>query len=120
MIFVPTLDEHKNKYKQNKELLDNELNIATCSNYDWIVIVVFYSALHLVEGELAKQNLHTYKHDSRMGMVNKYSSFVNIRATYKYLYDRSIVARYHAANSSNAVAQKCLKHLSDIEKEISL
>ena len=120
MIFVPTLDEHKNKYKQNKELLNNELNITTCSNYDWIVIVVFYSALHLVEGELARQGLHTYKHDNRMGLVNKYNSFVKIRAIYKYLYDRSIVARYHATNSTNAVAKKCLKHLSDIEKEIVL
>lgn len=117
---MPTIQEHKNKYTKNKELLNNELNIASCSNYDWIVIVVFYSALHLVEGELAKSNLHTDRHIERNGMVNMYHAFIKIRAAYKFLYDRSIVARYHATSCNNATAQKCLKLLSDIEKEISL
>ena len=117
---MPTLEQHKNKYEQNKKLLDEELNITNCTNYDWIITVAFYSALHLVEGELAKANIHTKTHTDRDTMVGRNRAFIKIRSKYKLLHDRSRVARYGANCSNKLKAVHCLQVLSDIEKEISL
>lgn len=117
---MPTLDEHKKKYDINKRLLTNELNINKCACYDWIVVVAFYAALHLTEGELSKQDLHTTNHTSRGGLVDSYSGFRMIRSQYKVLYDRSRVARYGPACMSKSKAEYALKCLEDIEKQIAL
>ena len=117
---MPSLEQHNSKYTQNKELLDNELNIASCTNYDWIITVSFYAALHMIEGELAKTNIHTQTHTDRSVMVGRNRSFIRIRNQYKMLHDRSIAARYGASILSKAKAQQSLQLLADIENEITL
>ena len=117
---MPTLEQHKSKYSQNRALLDNELNILSCINYDWIITVSFYSALHLVEGELAKSNIHMKTHTDRAVMVGRNRAFDKIRSKYKMLHDRSIAARYGASSSKKGKALQSLQLLADIENEIIL
>lgn len=117
---MPTLKEHKNKYDINKNLLDNELKIGDCTCYDWITVVAFYSAMHLIEGELAKSNIHNGDHTCRKRTVERFSNFRSIRNQYKVLYDRSRVARYGPAVIDKAKAENALECLKEIEKEITL
>ena len=50
---MPTGDEHKKKYINNKKVL-KLLNIQDKDQCDWIATIAFYSALHIIENELAK------------------------------------------------------------------
>lgn len=117
---VPTLEQHKKKYNKNRELLRKELNIDTCDNYDWIVTVAFYSAIHLVEAELAKSDIHTRVHTDRSVNVERFNIFRDVRAQYKALHDRSVVARYEGVCMSKKKAEQALKYLNDIEKVIEI
>lgn len=117
---VATLDEHKSQYESNKILLNKELDIKTCPYYDWVVTVAFYSALHLVEGELAKCNAHCETHKHRNDTVCGNPMFLKIRSKYKALYDRSIVARYYAKPLNKKKAEEALMLLGEIEKTIKL
>ena len=117
---MPTLDQHKNKYEHSRMLLDNELSIDSCTNYDWIVTVAFYVAMHLLEGEMSKSGIHTRTHVDRDVMVARNRAFIKIRSKYKMLHDRSIVARYGAQCLDKKKAEQALQLLADIEKEIVL
>ena len=117
---MPSLENHKIKYTQNKALLAKELNIETCQNYDWMITIMFYTALHLVEGELAKTSVHTKTHTDRHTMINRNTVFRNIKAKYKTLHDRSIAARYSGKVATKTKAEYCMQLLEDIEKEITI
>lgn len=117
---MPNELQHKDKYVENRKLLDNELNIENAQYYNWIATVAFYAAMHLVEGELAKSDIHNKTHLDRGNVVEKFSCFRNIRGQYKTLHDRSIIARYGKMSINKAKAEQALKCLNDIEKEINL
>lgn len=113
---MPTLEQHKKKYTKNRELLDKELNMENCDNYDWIVTVAFYAAIHLVEAELAKSNIHTRLHTDRSVNVERFNAFRTVRAQYKALHDRSVVARYEGTCMNKKKAEQALKYLAAIEE----
>lgn len=115
---MPTENEHRKKYQDNKELLDNELSLSNSTRYNWILTVAFYSALHLVEARLASYGFHGPNHAARDNMVYQYSDFKNIRAKYKDLHTKSIIARYSAEDISKEKAKTALRYLEDIEKEL--
>lgn len=117
---LPTVEEHKKKYRENKDVLNHELNIDNCKCYDWIATVAFYSAVHLVEGKLAESGVHTDNHTNRKRAVERFGIFRNIRNQYKALYDRSRIARYEACCLNEKKARQSLEFLSDIEKEIQI
>lgn len=117
---MPTFDEHKTKYDKNKELLEQELNISKCTNYDWIVTVAFYTALHLVEAECAKTNIHNATHTDRGVYINRDRRFIKIRSQYKFLHDRSLAARYSSKIANKEKAEMALLTLKEIEKEIGI
>lgn len=112
--------KHKDKYLENKSILENEMNVETSSHYNWIATIAFYAALHLVESELAKNGIHSKTHSDRGNVVERYAAFRNIRNQYKNLHDRSIVARYEGSNINKAKAEQALRWLKDIENEIML
>lgn len=117
---MPSVSQHKMKYLENKQLLDNEMNIKSNTHYNWVTTIAFYAAVHLVEGELAKNDVHTTTHVSRDGFIEKYSAFRNIRNQYKFLHDKSVIARYTELNINQKKAEQAIRYLNDIEKEIQL
>ena len=115
---MPNINEHMKKYEENRTLLDNELNIEMCNCYNWIVTIAFYAAMHLVESSLAVNNIHSKTHIGRNTMIDRMSEFQEIRAQYKFLHDRSVIARYEAANMNKKKAVMALGFLNQIEKKI--
>lgn len=112
------MNEHIKKYEENRKLLDNELNINICNCYNWIVTIAFYAAMHLVESSLAVNNIHNKTHISRNNMIDRMSEFREIRAQYKFLHDRSVIARYEAANMNKQKAEMALTLLNQIESKM--
>ena len=117
---MPSELQHKEKYAENRKLLDNELNIENEKYYNWISTVAFYAAMHLIEGKLANDDIHNKTHLDRGNVVERYSYFRNIRTQYKTLHDRSIVARYGKSSVNKKKAEQALKCLEEIEKEINI
>lgn len=115
---MPSENEHRKKYQDNRDLLNNELSFDNSKRYNWILTVAFYSALHLVEARLASYGFHGRNHTLRENMVYQYSDFINIRAKYKDLHTKSIVARYSGKNITEEKARTAIKYLEDIEKEL--
>ena len=115
---VATEKEHRKKYRENKNILENELSIDRTVSYNWIATIAFYSVLHLVEGKLATYNIHSKSHTASENMVNSQRDFRNIRTKYKTLHTRSIVARYSGENISKDKAMEALQYLKDIEREL--
>ena len=117
---MPSESEHKRKYLENKGILENEMNVESSRHYNWVTTIAFYAAVHLVEGELAKSNIHNTNHADRGTIVERYASFKKVRSQYKFLHDKSVIARYAGANMNREKAERALSCLKDIEKEIHL
>lgn len=120
---MPSTDQHMKKYLDNKELLNaSELNIETTKHYDWVVTIAFYSAVHIIEGEIFQNSSilgeHTKNHKKRAEIVGAHERFKNIRAKYNQLQTRCWVARYEAHRTSKDQAKRMLEYLRDIEEEL--
>ena len=59
---------------------------------EWEVAILFYSALHYVEGFLATQGAHPKSHHERFALV---SNLTGVARYYEILFKRSMNARYH-------------------------
>ena len=115
---MPSTEEHKRKYDENRRLLDTNLNIEDCDFYNWIVTVSFYAALHLVEAKLAEYGIDSKDHFARCNNVERFSQFKNNRSQYKTQYDKSRIERYDGAFMNRKKGEFALKCLSEIEKQL--
>lgn len=87
--------EHHTQYNRNKKLLNTStFNLTQTVYYDWIVTIIFYCSLHLVEKYLATEDKHNFKHFERNNFVQNEEFFKDIRDEYKTLYVESKRARY--------------------------
>lgn len=77
---MPSIEEHKRKYDENRRLLDTNLNIKYCDFYNWIVTVSFYAALHLVEAKLAEHGIDSKDHFARSSNVERFNQFKSIQS----------------------------------------
>ena len=115
---MPSIEEHKRKYEENRRLLDTNLNIECCDFYNWIVTVSFYAALHLVEARLAEEGVDSKDHFARNNNVERFRYFKNIRNQYKTLYDKSRIARYDGSFMNKKKGEFALKCLKEIEEQL--
>jgi hypothetical protein len=92
---MPNNDLHLQQYKHNRELLEIEDLKADKSNYpDWIITVLFYCAVHLVEKELSKDNKHNKRHTDRAVDIVQDTKLSVVADQYNALYMQSRRARY--------------------------
>ncbi|MBN1910115.1 MAG: hypothetical protein JW818_10275 [Pirellulales bacterium] len=64
---------------------------------EWITVVAFYKALHVVEAVFEHQGLeHGKNHESREALLKKHNRFEEIFRNYRALWAASTVARYLA------------------------
>jgi len=98
---MPSADEHYKKYLHNKKLRSADVFSKGIMFADWVIVIMFYEAVHLIERELAKQPLqpfHSKDHAVRMGWVTRTASLNKISKAYAALYMQSRRARYDCVN----------------------
>ena len=67
---------------------------------DWAVVVLFYSALHIVDAFLAIHGIHPGSHERRVKLVNTMHDLKPIADEFMILKDESELARYNAKKFS--------------------
>jgi hypothetical protein len=85
---------HISQAKHN-ESLATRLNDGMMEYKDWILITLFYSAVHYVESVRATKGDHSANHAERSNFIrDSYKSNRNFRNAYKSLKDGAWEARY--------------------------
>ena len=119
---MPTVSQHSNQYVHNKEILAlSEFDLTKNTNYDWIVTITFYTALHLVEKALASLSnpYHSKKHKDRNNLVFSVDILKPIATHYQTLYNQSLRARYNCYSFTTSDVQQVLNYLQIIEKQLA-
>lgn len=116
---MPDIQQHKDKYLENKNILDNLFNPNIDSHRNWYTTITFYAALHIIDmqfADLGKNNLSS--HIKRQDEMQKSEAFsAKICIMYKFLSDYSRVARYDAGIVTPTIANQCKIYLQKIELE---
>lgn len=125
---VPTIRMRQLQYKHNKETMVQVQ--SSCTAYDWIVTMAFYSALHLVDAHLQivgkKVAYHAMgkkgkrdSHEIRNNLVIREKQLGDaIAAAYNALFRESIKARYECVPFSSKRVRDALEYLNIIEKNL--
>lgn len=109
-------EKHIQKYNKNKQVFNSELfNIE--NNFDWKVTIIFYAAVHLIEGSIDGKTKCT-SHKDRYDIVNR--SFRKIIDDYENLYKLSKKARYNCVKIKEYEVDSALMSLRQIESNISV
>lgn len=89
-------DAHQNQYLENKKLLRESIfNKQSTIYYDWMLTIIFYCSLHLVEKYISKKvHKHNMRHYERNNYVCCDPFLKPIAQEYNTLYSESIRARY--------------------------
>lgn len=117
---MPTAQEHRKKYQDNKELMNTVLDIKISAHRNWIVTMSFYTALHIIEAKLHKEiGAHSHDHKERARLLDETELFSNkVRQKYKQLETYSKIARYEKDDIRLAVAEQMKRFAMEIESEI--
>lgn len=90
---MPSRSKHENKVQSNQRFLDAIApTVETAA--DWVAVVAFYTAVHLVETLRALDNEHSRDHFERLEYVQK--NHRDIHHPFRSLFDVSKLARYEA------------------------
>ncbi len=98
---MPSSQEHRAKYEDNRNHLDTGNNGRPLSTLSacWAATVAFYAALHLVDRLAARANYHPPNHTDRNAFVA--GQHRPIWSAYNALYQASRTARYGTVNQFN-------------------
>ncbi len=100
------------------------------TNYDWVVTICFYSAIHYVDDIAFPQDINGItcnnidqakfaypqngRHATRLRIVSDFHK--SIRNKYSWLDQQSRYSRYNSYKVSKDYAEKALKYLEDIKE----
>ena len=89
---MPSADQHRKKAEKNRALLA----LVSPNDYpDWVVVIAFYTAVHLVERlRAASGDGHSRDHADRLAYVHMHHS--TIHTAYYQLQNASMLARYQS------------------------
>ena len=119
---MPDYDTHLSCYKHNRKLLDSL--ILNKDYNDWEITVIFYCAVHLIEGFFSKSTLspnglHSDSHRNRFVLINKFKCLKRISGEYQALYNLSILSRYEKNTLKNKDVQDAKAVLKKIETSLN-
>lgn len=118
---MPSEAQHRRQYEHNKELLNIPDFCIQSTNYiDWVVTILFYAAVHVVEMDLARLPYHSLNHEERERAMARRASCKRILKEYHALYMASRKARYDCHNYTPQDAIVFQNHLARIEKNFGL
>lgn len=88
---MPNPKQHQQKADDNRAFLNS---LSSTGPAEWIAVVAFYTAVHLIEKLLAYRSppLHSKNHEERNDAVRKH--YKAIQKEYHELFNLSLVARY--------------------------
>ncbi len=110
---MPSDAEHLAVAERNQQLIDHLL--PDISRFgDWITVIAFYRALHLVEAVFFRNhpNKHGHNHESRENMLKRTPRYKHIYKHYRTLWAASTVARYLEDRSSGTTYASFADYLS--------
>jgi len=108
------LTQHTAKAEHN-ELVASQL-AAGKSAYDWAVIALFYAALHLVDDQASRKNLHHTGHKVRARFV--FEEWPDMQPAYVALHQSSEQARYECGLMGPGDATKAQQSMRKIVEAI--
>lgn len=112
-------EKHLEQYIRNKKLANNE-ELIDDNNYDWNVVVGFYSALHCLESKFAEENFHSSIHESRKKYMNANRKYQSIVKVYENLEMLSRKARYNCIKIKKKNFDDAMKNLEQIENFVGI
>jgi hypothetical protein len=118
---MPSADQHRRKAEHNRKFLDS---IALDDYPDWVVVVAFYTAVHLVEWlRAASGDGDSTDHEDRLLYVQL--RHPEIHTAYHILQNASMLARYQsnaaffAQFQRETIAERILgEYLPAIQKHV--
>jgi len=116
---MPSEQEHARQALHNKEFLGSFGRDST-PHLDWMVTVIFYTALHIVEQYLAHKGLHPADHTTRDAYLWRARGLKPIWLDYRCLKDESMRARYEVASFTADEIQGHQERLARIETHVRL
>ena len=90
---MPDRVAHIEKAKHN-ETFYAMLGIETSPYKDWVVVGIFYTALHLIDAYLATKNIHPFSHQMRDDWVKKNYELNSVWLDYRDLKEFRMKASY--------------------------
>jgi hypothetical protein len=95
---MPSKHIHIQLAHHNDEVLEYLLK-GTVGFHDWVVIVAFYKAVHLVEALFAIDGIDSSDHNSREKRLKRRKTCKPFYKDYRALREASMVARYLGGSS---------------------
>jgi len=116
---MPTFNEHQIKAKHNESFFTS-FDVAKTSFLDWVVVGIFYTALHLIDAYFArKTNGHPISHRMRDEWIGKDPNLKKVYYDYRDLKDFRRAASYQMQTFTSVDVQKnILPCLNSIKNEL--
>lgn len=106
---------HINKYRKNKKLAESNLMLKE-ENNDWRTVIIYYSALHIIDSTYADSKFHPSNHEVRKNFMANAPKYKDIVDVYNNLEMLSRKARYDMLNIKPKEVVDALICLNKIEK----
>jgi hypothetical protein len=118
---MPSAEEHLTVAERNQKLIDHLLpDIEQFA--EWITVIAFYKALHIVEAVFYRthSSKHGRNHEDRERLLKTTNRYKNIYKFYRPLWAASTVARYLEDQSCKKGYKSFSEYLkpSDVEEKI--
>jgi hypothetical protein len=86
------VDLHIKQWEHNRSLISQ----IPRSHPDWIVTVIFYTAVHAIDAALTWEGAPFWNHDTRFAALGNINRFKRVRELYHVVYDLCRKVRYTA------------------------
>ena len=111
---MPSQDQHIKQYKHNKNFLNN--GIRGSSDFpDWVIVVNFYCALHIMEAIFATKDIHNETHLETEENFENLDNCTDVILWYRDLKKLSRKARYQCIKVTDRDIQIAQDNLLSIE-----
>ncbi len=99
---MPTEDEHVSQAEHNRAFWDG-LGPATTVFRDWVVVGIFYEAVHWIEAFLGTKGEHAAVHANRLTAIRRHRTDIGtLQSDYEVLKQESENARYRCHTHTSA------------------
>jgi len=115
---MPDEKAHSRQSVHNREFIEF-LDIGSTKYLDWVVTCIFYTAVHLIEGFLARLGAHPESHGHRCNAMAGFAPLKPVFRDYSDLHWQSERSRYHCvAFDRDLVKTELMGKLARIEAQI--
>jgi hypothetical protein len=113
---MSTSEQHHAKIIHNRAFT---AHLETQSSFhDWVIIGLFYTAVHQIERYLDGQGIHCHSHAQRNGCISQFHDLRSIWPDYQDLLNMSRDARYNTIPWTPDHVAEAKEYLENIENTI--